>query len=491
MKAIKILYSILGVSLLFACSSDESSKLLNGDDEQFIRFFLLVDSNNNALEYPSSNGSLSAVSEFNKEDIKTLKIPVALTATEITENTTATFTTSIDGDIDLTIQPEQTLRFSPTKLVDTIYVTINKRWDFSQIPQLKLGLSEVSNSDIQIGIPNSLQPNDELVVNFNKPSFQYAFNTNRIEISGDPSDEIEVKVNFPLGYFNDDIDESEIFSFLNGFDYTINRTSKDANSITFTITLNEAINNDDVYYQTVISLQEYNGYVPTGNSVLQIVKPIKSERDINTNPAANFYNLADQYYRTYGETWNDFNDDGICQWSSFNAFTYPVIVDVNDANAILYDDLGTIDTSDDIYHDAFKIGFNSTIATSTTNSFNIKRWFSNESTSAANSPGFNISPALEFFPENGTSKTQGTVLVIPQYITIGGNNDTSHVFAISGEGTYEEIATGLFEIKFQLHLTNEEVLGGTVTAEYRLYNNRSYPDPEDLTTTNCLKEYSL
>lgn len=490
MKATKILLSILSISLLLACSSDESSKLLNGED-QFIRFFLLVDSNNNALEYPGVNGSLSAISEYNKNNIKTLKVPVALTSTEITENITATFTTEIDGDIDLTIQPEQTLTFSPSKLVDTIYVAINNRWDFSQIPQLKLSLSEVSHPDVQIGIPNSLQANDELVVNFNKPSFQYAFNTNRIEISGDPSETIEVKVNFPLGYFNDDIDESEIFSFLNGFDYNFSKIAQDANSMTFSITLNEAISNDDVFYQTVISLQEYNGYVPTGNSVLQIVKPIKSERDVNANPAANFYNLSDQYYRTYGETWNDFNDDGICQWSNFNAFTYPIVVDATDPNAILYDDLGTADPSDDIYHDAYKIGFNSTSATTTTNSFNLKRWFSNESSSAVNSPGFNISPALEFFPENGTSKTNGTVLVIPQFITIGGNNGSSHVFSISGEGTYEEIATGLFEIKFQLHLSNDEVLGGTVTAEYRLYNSRTYPDPEDLTTSNCLKEYTL
>ncbi|GAA4291914.1 hypothetical protein ICJ84_04030 [Aestuariibaculum suncheonense] len=490
MKATKILYSLLSISLLFACSSDESDKLFNGEEISFIRFFLLVDSNNNILEYPRVNGSLSAVSEYNKDNIKTLKIPVALSSAEITENTTATFSTTIEGDIDLSIQPEQTLTFSPGKLVDTIYVTINERWDFSQIPQLRLGLTAVSNPDILIGMPNSLESNDELIVNFNKPSFQYAFDTNRIEIKGDPSEDIEVKVNFPLGYFYDDINESEIFSFLNGFDYSISRIDQDADSMTFSITLNEAINNDDVYYQTVISLQEYNGYVPTGNSVLQIVKPIQSERDVNANPAANFYNLSDQYYRTYGETWNDFNDDGICQWSGYNAFTYPVIVDAGDANAILYDDKGTSDTSDDIYHDAFKIGFNSTIATSTTNSFNLKRWFSNESTSAANSPGFNISPALEFFPENGTNNTKGTVLVIPQYITLGSNNGNSHIFAISGEGTYEEIASGLFEIKFQLHLTNDEVLGGTVTAEYRLYNSRTYPDPEDL-TTNCLKEYTL
>ncbi|WMI64811.1 hypothetical protein RBH94_12150 [Aestuariibaculum sp. YM273] len=491
MKVTKIVYSILCVSLLFACSSDESNKLLNGDDAQFIRFFLLVDSNNNALEYPNGNGSLSAVSEYNKEDIKTLKIPVALTSTEITESTTATFTTFIDGDIDLGIEPAQTLRFSPTKLVDTISVTINKRWDFSQTPQLKLSLTEVSNSDIQIGMPNTLESNDELIVSFNEPSFQYGFDINRIEITGEPSEEIEVKVNFPLGYFSNDIDETEIFSFLNGFDYSISKTSQDANSMTFKIILNEAINNDDVYYQTVISLEEYNGYVPSGNSVLQIVKPIQSERDVNANPASHFYDLSDQYYRTYGETWNDFNDDGICQWSNFNAFTYPVIVDANNPNAILYDDLGTADTSDDIYHDAFKIGFNSTISTSTTNSFNLKRWFSNESSSSANSPGFNISPALEFFPTDGTSKTNGTVLVIPQYLTLESREGNSHVFAISGEGTYEEISAGLFEIKFQLHLSNDDVLGGTVTAEYRLYNSRSYTDPEDLTTTNCLKEYAL
>ncbi len=40
-------------------------------------------------------------------------------------------------------------------------------------------------------------------------------------------------------------------------------------------------------------------------------------------------------------------------------------------------DMGTPDASDDIYHHAFRVGFNSPNATGTTNSFDLKRWFNN------------------------------------------------------------------------------------------------------------------
>lgn len=492
MKATNIFYSIICMILILSCSSDDSGKILDASEGQFIRFFLLVDSNNNAIEYPEISGGLTAVSNYEKRDVKTLKIPVALTATNISQNTTATFETNITGDIDLDILPQQTLNFNSNKLVDTIYIKINSRWDFTKTQELKLKLTAVSDSKVNLGIPNNSEPNNELSITFSEPSLQYTFETNRIEINGALAEEIEFKVSFPLGYFEEDINTDEIFSFLNGFDYSLSQVSQSDTSITYKIILNEDIQNDDVIYQTSISLEENNGYLPIGNKILQIVKPIKTPRDKTVNTASHFYNLADQFYRTYGEVWNDFNNDGICQWTNYFAFTYPIVVDANNPNAVLYDDKGTTDPSDDIYHDAFKIGFKTPNAiTTTTNSFNLKRWFSNESSSGLNSPGFDVNPAIEFFPENGNSATNGTVIIIPQYLTIAGTNGNSYSFAISGEGTYEEISMGVFELKFQLSLTNEEVLGGKITAEYRLYNTNSYADPIDLTTTNCVTEYTL
>ncbi|MCF8275036.1 MAG: hypothetical protein K9I95_14520 [Flavobacteriaceae bacterium] len=492
MKATKIFNILLFCILVLSCSKDDSNKLFDDSDGAYIRFFLLVNSNNQVLEYPEISGGLVAVSLYEKNNVRTLKIPVAISSTKITDATTATFNSSIVGDIDLTITPQSTLTFSPNKLVDTIYVSINNRWDFSKLQQLKLSLTSVSNEKISIGIPNVLEPNNELTINFSEPSFQYTLEKNRIEINGDSGEEVFFKVNFPLGYFENEINENDIFTFLNGFDYTLSKEKQDDTSITYKIKLNENIQNDDVFYQTVINLIDNNGYLATGNKTLQVVKPIKTQRDISVNTASHFYNLADQFYRTYGETWNDFNKDGICQWTSYNAFTYPIVVSADNPNAILYDDKGTTDPSDDIYHDAFKIGFKTpNTITTTTNSFNLKRWFSNESTSGINSPGFDVNPALEFFPENGNSTTKGTVLVIPQYITIAGTNGNSYSIAISGDGTYEEYSPGLFELKFQLKVTNDILFGGTITAEYLLYNNNSYPDPQDLTTSNCVTEYTL
>jgi hypothetical protein len=162
-------------------------------------------------------------------------------------------------------------------------------------------------------------------------------------------------------------------------------------------------------------------------------------------------------------------------WQAFSAFTYPDVVTKDNPNAILYSDKGTTNTNDDVYHDAFKIGFNVASGSNTVNSFNLKRWFTNPSSAAANSPGFNIPAALEFFPENGNSKTNGSVLVIPQDITIAGTNGNSYSIAIEGEGTYKEISTGLFEITFDLKLTNDKLFGGTVIGKYKIYNKNSFP----------------
>jgi len=74
----------------------------------------LVDSNKEALEYPEINGGLTAVSAYEKSDVKTLKIPVVITSAALTENTTATFETSIIGDIDLDITPWKHLVFLQT-----------------------------------------------------------------------------------------------------------------------------------------------------------------------------------------------------------------------------------------------------------------------------------------------------------------------------------------------------------------------------------------
>lgn len=475
--------------LMFSCTKDDETSAPKVP--AFVRFNFLVNSNNQPLEFPEVTSGLIPKSDFTNTSIKTLKVPVTLTSESLQNTVTVSYSVNTNGDNTLfSLNPANQVSFQGNQLTDTIYLSFNERWVENQ--NIVLKLESVSDPSVAIGNLNSKLPNDTFTINLGEINTTFTFPENRIEIIGEAGEEIEFDVNFPNGYISSEIENESIFTFLDGFDYSLTKILENETGITYKIILNEDIQNDDVFYQTLISLNDTENYTSTGNKTLQIVKPIKTEREVSVNTASNFYNLGDPFYRTYGETWNDFNNDGICQWNSYTAFTYPIVVSKDDANAILYNDMGTADPSDDIYHDAFKIGFKTPNAvTTTTNSFNLKRWFNNESTSGLNSPGFDINPALEFFPENGNSTTNGRVLIIPQFITIAGRNGNSYSFAISGEGTYDEISAGVFELKFQLNLTNDEVLGGTVTVDYRLYNTNSYTDPEDLTTTNCVTEYTL
>jgi len=477
-------------AILFSCSKNNDNAI--NDVPSFVRFNFLTNSNNEPLAYPQVSSAIIPSINYINTSVNTLKVPVTLTSYALENEVTVNYSvTSTSNENLFTISPVNQVSFKNNQLTDTIYINFNKRWLGAE--SIVLNLESVSDPSINIGNLNSNETNSEFTVNLEPVTTTYTFLENRIEITGEAGEQIDFTVNFPNGYLPSEIENLDIFKFLNGFNYSIEPLDIGENSATikYRVTLNESIENDDVLYQTIITLIDNENYTTTGNSSLQIVKPIKSDRDATINTAASFYNLSDFYHRTYIEHWNDFNEDGECAWQPTFAFTYPIVVESTNPNAVLYSDNGTEDPLDDIYHHAFQIGFDSPIATTTVNAFNLKRYFSNESTSRANSPGFNVTPAIEFFPENGTSTTNGSILIIPQILTISGTNGNSYAFAISGEGTYQEVSPGIFELKFDLNLTNDAVFGGTITSEYRLYNTANYTAPEDLTTNNCITEYTL
>lgn len=486
----KILLAVITLfSLMVSCSNDDDAA---SNVPSYVRFNFLTNSNNEPLEYPEVSSAIIPSTNYTYTSIKALKIPVTLTSYTLDNTVTVDYSVTTSANTDaFTISPVNQVSFQNNQLTDTIYVNFNERWTDEET--IVLNLESVSDASINLGNINDTYPNTSFTINLGEISTSYTLSENRIEIAGIAGEEIEFEVNFPNGYIASEIENIDMLEFLNGFDYSISTddSKSDDTTISYKITLNEDIQNDDVLYQTIITLVDSENYNATGNTKLQIVKPIKTERDPAVNTANNFYDLSNSFYRTYIEHWNDFNDDGVCAWQSTFAFTYPVIVESTNENAVLYDDNGTEDPLDDIYHHAFQIGFDSPFATTTVNSFNLKRYFTNDSGSRANSPGFNVNPALEFYPENGTSTTNGTVLIIPQFLTITGTNGNSHAIAISGEGTYYEVSPGVFEVKFQLNLTNDDVFGGTITSDYMLYNTNSYTDPEDLTTNNCVTEYTL
>lgn len=469
---IKFISLLSIVITIVSCSKDDYK--LDSNYDSFVRFNFLVTSNNVPLEYPTVNTSLIPVNTYENKSVKVLKIPVTLTAKNLKSPVTVNFSSTTSGAPNsYSMTPENELRFEGNKLTDTVFLSFDKRWTDKQSITLKL--ENTSDPLIHIGNLNTAAPNNTFTINLGEIATTYTLSTSSIEIKGIAGEKIDFKVNFPNGFIPSEIESLEIFSFLNGFDYSLTHDDYGDNrsSINYHLTLLENLSNDDVRYQTTIGLKTTGNYIANGNTALLIFKPIKSSRDVLANPAAKFYDLNVSNYLTYGVNW--FDRSGTCVWQAFNALTFPVVVTKDNPNAILYSDKGTTNPNDDIYHDAFKIGFRVASGTNTVNSFNLKRWFTNPSSSAANSPGFNINPALEFFPENGNSKTNGTVLVIPQFITIAGTNGNSYSIAIEGEGTYKEISTGLFEISFELKLTNEKLFGGTVTGKYKIYNKNSFP----------------
>jgi len=499
MNPIKIISVLSIVTTLLASCSKDDYRLDSSNVDPYVRFNFLVNSNNTPLEYPAVSTTLVPANTYNNKSIKKLKVPVTLSSPTLKSAVSVNFSAATSGDANsFSVEPASELLFAGNKLTDTIYLSFDKRWKDKQTITLKL--ENASDPAIHIGNLNTSALNDAFTINLEEIITSYSLSANLMNVKGEVGETIDFKVNFPNGFIPSEMESLDIFKFDNGFEYKLTHDDYGDNrsSITYHLTLLEDIQNDDIPYDTTITLVSTTNYIATGNPTLQISKPIKSPRDILANPAAKFYDLSNKFYLTYGECW--FDKSGVCAWQAYNAFTFPVVVPKNSTNAILYSDNGTADPNDDIYHDAFKIGFNVASGTSTTNSFNLKRWFSNESTASASSPGFNITSAIEFFPENGNSTTNGSVLIIPQSIAItasstsaetaAGVKKDAHIIKISGEGKYKEISAGLFEISFVLTLENDLLFGGEVSTQYRMYNNKVYPKLDPINDA-CPKEVTL
>ncbi len=489
---IKIFFPlILAFSIIIGCDSDQIIGESTYDGAAYLRFYLVTDSNGDIVDEGIIQNGQIPTSEYTHNSIKNINIPVAITYPEIADNITADYAITASGDFsDYTISPEQ-LSFGPDNIIDTITISFNERWS-SEENSIDFELTQCSDPNVHIGQLNNIVQNNTLKVNLGSVYTTSTFSTNRLEIKGEAGEQIEFEVLFDNGFLPSEINDYTLFNEIKGFEYSLEKVIDDNNeSITYIMTLSNDIQNDEVSYTTTLSLNEDSPYAPTGNTTLQIVKPLNIARDNAIYTSANFYNLNDPYYRTYGENWLWNSSNEACGWQAFNAFTYPVVVDKDDDNAILYSDNGTEDESDDIYHHAFRIGFNTNNAGRTTNAFNLKRWFNNESTDEDVSPGFNIPEALEFYPKDGISETEGTVLVIPQIITVSSKEGNSHNISISGEGTYAEISSGLFEITLEFRATNVELFGGTQVSYYKIYNSNSYGGDPEAIDYGCVEPVDL
>ncbi|BAO55819.1 hypothetical protein NMS_1810 [Nonlabens marinus S1-08] len=480
--------SFLLLIVLSACDNDDDNgRSFDESQGKFVRFFLQLDANNKPIEAPTIDLRSPSVAIYNKDRFQTLKIPVALTSTPLEEMVTVDYSATANNITNFEITPAQ-LSFQGSQLVDTLFVRFNEKWDASDDPSLTIELIESSNPEVRIGTPNTQIPNNFILINLEEVDLIYGLkgDQTRIDVTGNIGEEVVIDLNFPNGYPEQDLANFEPFTATqSNFDFEIERLpNPDESTISYVFRTLEDFAIDAQEYRTELQLNRLENSEFVGNTSLEIVRDALVDRDQSLNPAASFYDTADQFYRVYGAHWFDANDDGNCQWSDFNTFTQPVIVDANNPNAVLGSDNGTADPADDIYYHRFRVSFETLLENRTTNPFNLRRWFTNEGSNADTSPGLNIVPALEFFPDNdGTSSVSGQVIVINQTITIGttvSNGSISEQIKISGNGTYREISPGLFEIILEFNATNTRLFGGTRTDFYRIYNFSNFNDPVPL-----------
>ena len=488
MKVIKNILLIC-ISILFLHCEKEDDKRFIGENNSFVRFFLLVDSNNGVLEFPEKDGGLISASEYTKDNLKTLKVPVAITTANIENTIAVSFTADVIGLTNYTITPANTISFNNKKRVDTIYIKVNENWDLSKNPQIKLTLTNSSDSSIAIGMQNDNNSNKELNISFTETKFSYSFDINRKEIKGVNQESFDFKVLFPNGFIAADIENISLFSTPFIFNYTIERkpiTKEDEVKFTFTVNENLA---EDTSLDTSLSLADIPNYIKGINKYLDINKPIKIDRE--GNPAINFYDLSNPFYRLFGEYWRYNTNDMICEWRSASVFPKPVIVNKENANGFLYSDNSTPnDDSDDIYHHKYKLGFVGNFAPVGTNPFALRNLFNGAS---VESPGFNLLEAIEFFPKDGNNQTEGIVNVVTQRIVILKSGDgTAFNVPISGTGTYKLVdsAINLWKIDLEILVDCSEINGDIVKRNYILYNNRNYPDPAPINVP-CPSEIDL
>jgi hypothetical protein len=487
MKATKWYFIIILFALL-ACDN-EYDRTFSSADGEFVRFFVLVDNDNNVLEYPQNNSGLVPVETYTKSRLGQLKIPVALSKQQVENDITVNFESNISDNLQgVVISPQNTLNFAQNKLIDTIYIDFNNSWNGLNSASIQLELTNSSDASVNIGVPNEQLTYKTLNINLEDVEFNYALNKSLEEVVGSVNEEIFIEVDFPNGFFEEDIANTDLLNEIENspnaqdmsYDLSLHSINESERKVIYKFSITADLD-DSFLFETKLELADLDGYTKTGITQITIRKPILVDRDNSVNTAANFYNLDDPFNRTFGENWMDFNEDGVCDWQPFNAFTYPVVVDATHPNAVQYSGMDTPnDPSDDVYHHAFRVGFNSPNQGNSTNSFNLRRWFNNESTNSANSPGFNITEALDFYPENGNSTTNGFLQVVAQDIVVAGTNGNSYTISISGSGTYAEISPGIFEIQLELQATNSALFGGSRTAFYYIYNTSDFAEPQPL-----------
>lgn len=481
MKAIKKILFAITLITLFACSSDDGETTPIAVENPFVRFSLKTNSNGTPYEAPDiADAGQLELTEYTHEKLTKLKIPVILSSETLTETVTVDFdyqslTDSNVADYVQISPANKQLSFTGNQLSDTIYVSLNEPI-MGDTESLKFTLTHVSDSNIHLGYDRTTDPLDEITIHFSEGEFTYEFDTTYEEITGEAGTTVDFKVLFPDGYIVSQIEGQQLFSQPDDFAYTLSQDVSQDDEVTYTFTLNENLSTE-TGHDLFFSLFELDGYTRQSPNIMQINIPADVDRE--GTPADSWFDLSQSYYRIYGERWRP-DSSGECEWGSWFAFPTPVEVEVN----------SEFDANGDGYHD-FKIGFISPNAPIGANIFDMKRIFDGENNS---SPGLNLEQALEFFPENGNSSTQGTVKVVSQIVVLNAYpSGNSYNIPISGEGTYQLVDEddNIYEIQMNITYDLTEINGTTQTETYYMYNNYSNYQEPDAIAASCNEAVSI
>jgi hypothetical protein len=133
MKVIKnILFPLLFV--LLACSDDENYS----GNYNFVRFSLLVNTNGMIIEYPKVETSIQEVNTYTHKSTKTIKIPIALSTPLQKTDTEVYYTVSKEGTFnDYSFSSVDKVIIPAGKLVDTLAITFNDRWQDANVNKIK------------------------------------------------------------------------------------------------------------------------------------------------------------------------------------------------------------------------------------------------------------------------------------------------------------------------------------------------------------------
>ncbi len=494
MKSILKLNIILLFSLLFSCQSDRITYDLNLDE--YVRIALILDNNGDPVAALSKTGN-QYVSRYEHSGFGTVNIPVGVTAPSLDSELKVYYSSKFYGDFtDATITPDSFLIFSPEKYWDTIQINFNSRWDTLVWDSILVQLDSTSLFNIKIGYPFGNEAHDHLSVILGDLTLPYtAQSPNSFSLVGTKGESYNFSVIFNNGVSADDLDGIDLLEEdFSDFDYTLvqNPVTTVDEEVSFTLTLDEDLNNEQKTYECQFTIAQLEGYTLTGNTTFNFTKDATNQANNNINVAHHFYDIAsDAYNRLYMWIFIDYNNDGNCIWRKTYQHCVPVEVVADHPNAVYNEEDGK-------YYHAFKLGFDSPNEGRTTNSFGLKYWFNNESTDADVSPGFNILDAMEFYPKDGTSYTEGTVSVVEQDIVITGEGN-SHTISIAGEGCYyyldgsqETYNDSIFEIDLQFEATNKELFGGTQTMQYIMLNrNPGSSEKPDSLMQSCFTPVDL